>query len=258
MRGIILTDEQWSTIKSKLLEAGVYRTKNLRLTVEGILSKLKSGCPWRYVHEKYGDWRALHKRFTAWTKSGKLQSVFDSYLEHCDLGNVSIDATIVRAHQHSSGARKGEETAIGKSVGGRTTKVSMVADTRGRPVDFVVSEGQVHDSVMAEELIENLPQTGNIIADKGYDDDKIRETTKDNGGNPVIPRRSNSNKKNETFCKKAYKLRHKVENLFARLKHFRAIATRFEKLKRNYEGMLLLGCILVWSSTRRSATLGSC
>ena len=107
----------------------------------------------------------------------------------------------------------------------------MVADTKARPVDFVVTEGQVHDSVMAEELIENLPQAGNVIADKGYDDDKIRETTKDNGGNPVIPRRCNSSKENKSFCKETYKLRYKVENLFARLKHFRSIATRYEKLK---------------------------
>ena len=113
----------------------------------------------------------------------------------------------------------------------------MVADTRARPVDFVVTEGQVHDSVMAAELIENLPQAGNVIADKGYDDDKIRETAKD---------------------KEAYKLRHKVGNLFARLKHFRSIATRYEKLKRNYEGMLLLGCILVWSSTIYLVAQGSC
>ena len=157
MRGSILTDEQWSRLKNKLLEAGVYRKKNLHLTVDGILFKLKSGCPWRCVPEKYGDWHVLHKRFTEWVKSGKLQSVFDSYLGHCDLGNVSIDSTIVKAHQHSSGARKDEEAAIGKSVGGHTTKVSMVADTMARPVDFVVTEGQVHDSVVAEELIENLP-----------------------------------------------------------------------------------------------------
>ncbi len=64
MRGIILTDEQWSILKNKLLEAGVYRKKRLHLTVRGILFKLKSGCPWRCVPEKYGDWRALHKRFT--------------------------------------------------------------------------------------------------------------------------------------------------------------------------------------------------
>ncbi len=95
---------------------------------------------------------------------------------------MSIDATIVKAHQHSSGARKGEEAAIGKSVGGHTTKISMVADNMARPVDFVITEGQVHDAVMAEELLENLPQAGNVIADKGYDDDKIRETAKNNGG----------------------------------------------------------------------------
>ena len=249
MRGSILNDEQWSILKAKLLEAGAYNTKNLRLTVEGILFKMKSGCPWRCVPDKYGDWRALHKRFTAWVKSGKLRAIFDSYLEHCDLGNVSIDSTIVKAHQHSRGARKGEETAIGKSVAGYTTKVSVAADSMARPVDFVVTEGQVHDSVVAQELVENLPQAGNIIADKAYDSEAIREAIKANGSNPVIPRKRNSRQKNASFCKETYKIRHKVENLFARLKHFRSISTRFEKLKRNYEGMLLLASIVVWSST---------
>lgn len=217
-----------------------------------ILFKLKSGCSWRCVPAKYGDWRALHKRFTAWVKSRKLQSVFDSYLEHCDLGNVSIDSTIVKAHQHSSGARKGEEAAIGKSVGGNTSKIHAVAASFGRPVDFIITEGQVHDAVVAEELVDNLAAATNIIADKAYDSQSIRVAIEENHSTPVIPRQRRAKKKRGIFPslnKSIYKFRHKVENLFARLKHFRSIATRYEKLKRNYAGMLLLASIVVWSST---------
>ena len=68
MRGSILTNKRWSILKNKLLEAGVYRKKNLRRTVEGILFKLKSGCPWRCVPKEYGNGKALHKRFTDWVK----------------------------------------------------------------------------------------------------------------------------------------------------------------------------------------------
>jgi transposase len=86
----------------------------------------------------------------------------------------------------------------------------------------------------------------NFIADKGYDSEVIREQARAAGMNPVIPRKSNSKKPNPEFDIHLYKLRHLVENLFARLKHFRSIATRFEKLARNFKSMAHLACTLVW------------
>jgi len=64
--------------------------------------------------------------------------------------------------------------------------------------------------------------------------------------NPVIPRKSNSKKPNPEFDSHLYRLRHLVENLFARLKHFRSIATRFEKLARNFKAMTYLACTFIW------------
>ena len=64
---------------------------------------------------------------------------------------------------------------------------------------------------------------------------------------PVIPRKSNSSKGNLEFDGYLYRLRHLVENTFARLKHFRAIATQYHKLARNYKAMLRLVCIFMWS-----------
>ncbi len=64
--------------------------------------------------------------------------------------------------------------------------------------------------------------------------------------NPVIPRKSNSTKSNPEFDKHLYKMRHLVENLFARLKHFRSIATRFEKLAKNFKSMVFIACSIVW------------
>lgn len=159
---------------------------------------------------------------------------------------VFADGSYVRAHQHASGARRGEERAIGKSCGGATTKIHMVADAYGNPYDFEITGGEVHDAKAAEVIINKIEEAEHFIADKGYDSQEIRDTLKQMKINPVIPRRSNSQKPNPDFDLYLYKLRHLIENLFARLKHFRAIATRFEKLARNFKSMLYLACTFIW------------
>ena len=217
MIGSILTDEQWSTLKPELLASGVYGTKNLRLTVEGILYRVIEGCKWRKIPEGYGDWRALHKRLTAWSETGKIRAIFDFISSDCDLENVSIDSTVVSAHQHSSGARKGKETAIGKSVGGNTSKIHAAVDSFGRPVDLIITEGQVHDSVIAKELIENMAGAKNIIADKAYDGVSIRQAVEDNHSTPIIPKRRKPKKKKKQQSskrkKEATKLKEKAKRL---------------------------------------------
>ena len=159
---------------------------------------------------------------------------------------VFADGTYIRAHQHASGARHGEERAIGKSRGGPTTKIHMACDAHGNPIDFEVTGGEVHDAKAAPEIISKVGEAENFIADKGYDSDEIRHQARVKGMNPVIPRKANSQKPNPEFDSHLYKMRHLVENLFARLKHFRSIATRFEKLARNYKSMVYLACSIIW------------
>ena len=129
MTGSILTGEQWP-----ILDPNYWR--------QVYIGRKAYACPWRKVPKEFGNWRALHKLFTAWVNTGKVRVVFEYLSSDCDLEDVSIDSTIVSAHQHSSGARCGEETAIGKSVGGNTSKIHAVADSFGRPVDFIITEGQ--------------------------------------------------------------------------------------------------------------------
>lgn len=159
---------------------------------------------------------------------------------------IFADGSYVRAHQHASGARHGEERAIGKSCGGATTKLHIAADAHGNPIDFEVTGGEVHDAKVANRLIAKIGEAEHFIADKGYDSEAIRQQARVIGMNPVIPRKSNSKKPNPEFDPHLYKLRHLVENLFARLKHFRSIATRFEKLARNFKSMVYLACSVIW------------
>jgi len=165
-------------------------------------------------------------------------NIFKSLVQEPDLEWGFIDGSIVKAHQHSAGAASSGNEAIGKSVAGNTTKIHMAADAYGLPIDFIITGGEVHDCKVAPEFVAQLPRTDYTIADKGYDKEELRELIKEKGSIPVIPRKSNSTIGNDDMDWGLYKYRHLVENIFARLKHFRAVATRYDKLKRNFGARL--------------------
>lgn len=95
-------------------------------------------------------------------------------------------------------------------------------------------------------MIESLPVPTVLTADKGYASEAIRQPILNKGVIPNIPRKKNSVIGNATLEHHLYKLRHWVENALARLKHFRAIATRYNKLKRNYQSMSAMACSYLW------------
>ena len=163
---------------------------------------------------------------------------------------VFIDGSYIRVHQHASGAWNGFERAIGQSRGGRTTKIHLATDANGLPIDFKITGGGVHDSQVAKQLIDTVGEATYLIADKGYDAEHIRIYAQNKDMIPIIPMRSNSKRSNKEFDKYLYKLRHLVENVFARLKHFRAIATRFDKLARNYQSMIYIACMFIWCKAK--------
>lgn len=105
--------------------------------------------------------------------------------------------------------------------------------------------GAVHDAKVANGLVDKVGDAKHFIVDKRYDSDAIPETVRRRCVNP-IRRKSNSKKPNPEFDSHLYKLRHLVENLFARLKYYRSIATRFEKLSRNLKTMLFFACNFIW------------
>ena len=108
------------------------------------------------------------------------------------------------------------------------------------------SGGEVQDAKAAPALIEKLPKADYTIADKGYDSEEVREQIRQKSSNPIIPRKKNSKTGNADIDWGLYKYRHLLENIFARLKHFRAIATRYDKLKRNDASMLAIACSYIW------------
>ena len=91
--------------------------------------------------------------------------IFFSLRKEIDTEWVFVDGSYVRCHQHASGARLGEDRAIGQSRGGATTKIHLSCDADGYPLDFKITGGEVHDSQVADELIEMIGQADYFIAD---------------------------------------------------------------------------------------------
>jgi transposase len=245
-----LRDDQWVRIKDllpgRLGSVGVTAADN-RLFVDAVLDRYRAGIPWRDLPERFGDWNNTHRRFSRWAKSGVWQRVFECLAGDADNEYAMIDSTIVRAHQHSAGARKhpGEDQAIGRSRGGLSTKIHALVDALGNPVGFHLTGGEAHDLVGADHLLPEM-QADALIADKAFDADKrVIEPLTAAGKTVVIPPKSNR-RSPRTYDRDLYKARHLVENFFARLKQFRAIATRYDKTARNFLAAVYLAASVVW------------
>jgi transposase len=109
MRRYGLRDDQWERIRDLLPgregHVGVTAADN-RLFVEAVLYRFRAGIPWRDLPERFGDGVKVHRRFSRWAESGVWERVFEHLAVDADNEYAMIDSTIVRAHQHSAGARK--------------------------------------------------------------------------------------------------------------------------------------------------------
>ena len=246
MPRLMLSDEFWSKLEKILLQETIYNKRNLRMTVEGMLYRMRVGCPWRDLPKAFGSWNSIYKRFNTWSLSSKWSRIFKALIIDPDCEWGFIDGSYVKAHQHSAGAAGKKTQAIGKSRAGNTTKIHLVVDSYGLPIEFEITGGEVNDCSAAPGLIAKLPDAEVIVADKGYDSECIREQITKQGARAVIPRKRNSVKSNVDMDWGLYRCRYLVENAFARLKQYRAVATRYDKLKRNYESMVAMACGYLW------------
>jgi transposase len=138
------------------------------------------------------------------------------------------------------GLKKSGPQALGRSRGGLSTKLHLAVDSKGRPLRLIVSEGQVADISCAAQLVEHL-RTGAVIADKGYDADHFVQRIRAIRAKVVIPPRSNRKTKRR-YNRALYRTRNLVERFFNRIKHFRRVSTRYDKLAESYLVFASLAC----------------
>lgn len=211
----------------------------------GILWILKTGAPWRDLPKEFGSWQTVYKRFAKWTRISAWKKLFDRFVKDEDKESSMIDGSYVKLHQHGCGAQGGQYSqAIGRSKGGLTTKIHAVVDGLGNPLRIKLTGGNVHDIVPSYDLIAGI-ETDQSLADRAYDADKLIELAESNGCQVIIPSKMNR-KVHRKIDKHIYKERHLVECFFAKIKAYRRISTRYEKLACNYHAMVLIASCLVW------------
>ena len=134
---------------------------------------------------------------------------------------------------------------MGRSRGGLTTKVHALCDANGLPVRLKLTAGQAHDGKSAADMLGEVGPGQVLLADAAYDSDALRQAVEDQGGWACI--KPTSRRVNRpAFSPFLYRCRNGIERFFAKLKHFRAVATRYEKHDDNYLALVKLAASRIW------------
>jgi transposase len=134
--------------------------------------------------------------------------------------------------------------SLGRSRGGFSTKIHLATDALGNALRFILTGGERNDITQAELLVADLA-ADQVIADKGYDAEAFIMKLKERNMEVVIPSRRNR-KEQRKIDEHLYKERHLIENQIGKLKHFRRVFSRFDKLAKNYLSFIYFASTVVW------------
>ena len=134
---------------------------------------------------------------------------------------------------------------MGRSRGGLTTKIHALVDACGLPILLKLTEGQAHDGRSAEDMLDSLGGGDILLADRAYDSNALRETLAARGARANVKPMPNRLTP-PAFSKRLYRQRNLVERFFNKLKHYRAVATRYDKRDDNYLACVKLASIRIW------------
>jgi transposase len=297
-----LTDAEWARLEPLLpgQPRQGRRWHDHRLVIDGIFFRTRTGCPWRDLPGRFGNWKTVCNRHRRWSGDGTWEMILDRLRAGSDEAEgtawtVAADATVVRAHQHAAGARRkppadvdparlaaaalstpvrprsagglrSRET-LGRSRGGLTSKIHLLADSRCRPLARLTSAGHRHDSLALVPLMGQLkiarrcagrPRTrpGRVLGDKAYSSAAIRGHLRGRGIRATIPEpadqvrnrlnRGSRGGRPPAFDAIAYKQRNVVERAFGQLRQHRAVATRYDKRDYVWRGTVDVASIRIW------------
>ena len=241
-----LTKAQWNKIKfifEKQKKKG-RPTLNPLNVFKAILWILKSGARWRDLPTQFGNWNSIYHTFRRWSEQG----IFEKILKIVNKSNektrlIEIDSTFCKVHQ--SACSKLKNQAIGISRGGKTTKIHSLVNEKFQLLNITLTAGNVNDSECAIELLQAVQIEGKkVLADRAYSSSKIRDYIEKNGAEVCIPDKINF-KIPHNFDSELYKQRNIIERFFQRIKNYRHISFRFDKLSVCFFNFVLLAAAVI-------------
>jgi transposase len=213
-----LSDTEWARIEPLLPHGrrGAHRVDDRRV-ISGIVHMLRSGARWRDSPPQYGPYTTIYNRFNRWSRQGIWNGIFEALTGRSPVfGTIAIDATHIKAHRSAAGAKGGLQPSH-------------------RPVPW-----------QAPSLIGELGPFTRLIADRGCDSNDIRALIAARGAEALIPP-SSIRVRQIPYDRIAYRARNLVERLWCRLKDWRRIATRYDKLATNFlSGVLIAAAFTCW------------
>ena len=188
----------------------------------------------------------MYRFHLRWAKRGVFKDLLQATI---DLKNGDcfkiIDGSHIKVHQDACyKCEASDDQCFGKTKGGRNSKLHAMTNSDGKLLDFILRPGNEAEIKSARELLGELSDCV-VLADKGYDSDDLREHVEQSGGVALIPGRKNRNK-SVFYVKEVGKKRHVVENYFARIKRYRRIGTRYDRLSETFCSFICLASIMDW------------
>lgn len=211
-----------------------------------ILFVLSEGCSWRAIDTEEARWNSVYQYWNRWCREGLWQELLLRWMPELSGELRFVDSTHVKVHQDGSnpaGGQQGQD--MGRTKGGLNTKIHAAVDKKGNPAVMILGPGQEADISMAEEIASSM-DLEELVGDKGYDSDAFRAWLNQREIKPCIPPRSNRINP-QRYSKRTYRKRHVVENFFERIKRFRRVATRYDKLSKTFFGFVCLAVIVSYS-----------
>jgi transposase len=208
--------------------------------VTAILYVLKEGVTWRALDVPGVAWQTVYGYFRRWSRNGLLAEVCTNLNWPKGDRDRAIDSTCIKVHKDGANPAGGQASqALGRTKGGLNTKIHAAVDGKGRPVSIALTPGQAGDSPQAIDLLRDAGRWRLVMMDKAYDSDEIRAYIASQGGEACIPPRSNR-KTGINYDRETYKRRSVVENFFEKIKRYRRIGTRYDKLDETFFAFVML------------------